>query len=120
MATPYTGQIVYSMGFPHFTSLATQSFTPSIFEGRITKIVHGLFFTDASVQAGQSGGPIFCENHQLMGVCVSNSKDDANNSIYPFINMCIPIMEILSILEEYSISLGKLYKIDFMPENIFI
>lgn len=49
------GQLIYSVGFPHFIELgkyADNGFSPSIFDGRITKIDEGRFLTDASVQAG--------------------------------------------------------------------
>lgn len=67
-----------------------------------------MFFTDASVQAGQSGGPIFTETGQLVGVCVSNSKDIMSGRIYPNINMCIPICEVYGTLSEYGLTKGKI------------
>lgn len=97
------GQIVYSSGFPHFSSLArTDNFLPSIFDGRVTKITKGVLFTDASIQSGQSGGPIFTQDGRLVGICISNSKDDDNQLIYPNINMCVPVYDILPILLQYS------------------
>lgn len=102
------GDIVYSSGFPHFTSFAkAMDFLPSIFEGRITKMSKGVIFTDASVQSGQSGGPMFTGDGRLLGICVSNSKDDQFQLIYPNINMSVPIFDILPVLQKYGQTKGK-------------
>lgn len=103
------GQTVYSSGFPHFTSLGRnpENFFPSIFEGRITKISKGVLFSDASVQSGQSGGPMFSDDGRLLGVCISNSKDDAVQLIYPNINMSVPVYDILPVLQKYGTTKGK-------------
>lgn len=102
------GQTVYSSGFPHFTSLGKAcDFFPSIFEGKITKISKGVIFTDASVQSGQSGGPMFGEDGRLIGICVSNSKDDTYQLIYPNINMSVPVYDILPTLQKYGTTKGK-------------
>lgn len=101
------GDVVYSSGFPHFTSLGeVKNFLPSIFEGRITKTSKGVIFSDASVQSGQSGGPLFNADGQLLGVCISNSKDDKYQLIYPNINMSVPVFDILPILQKYVKSKG--------------
>lgn len=105
---PKIGSIVYSSGFPHFTSFAkAMNFLPSIFEGRVTKMSKGVIFTDASVQSGQSGGPMFTCDGQLLGICVSNSKDDQFQLIYPNINMSVPIFDILPVLQKYGQTKGK-------------
>lgn len=102
------GQTVYSSGFPHFTSLGkVHNFFPSIFEGRITKISKGVIFSDASVQSGQSGGPMFADDGHLIGITVSNSKDDSYHLIYPNINMSIPVFDIFPTLQKYGKSRGK-------------
>lgn len=102
------GDIVYSSGFPHFTSFAkATNFLPSIFEGRITKMSKGVIFTDASVQSGQSGGPMFTCDGSLLGICVSNSKDDQFQLIYPCFNMSVPIFDILPVLQKYGQTKGR-------------
>lgn len=108
-ATPTRiGQTVYTSGFPHFDSLGkVHSFFPSIFEGRITKISKGVIFSDASVQSGQSGGPMFTDDGRLIGITVSNSKDDNYQLIYPNVNMSVPVIDILPILQKYDVSRGK-------------
>lgn len=104
------GQTVYSSGFPHFTSLGkVHDFFPSIYEGRITKISKGVIFSDASVQSGQSGGPMFTGDGSLVGITVSNSKDDDCQLIYPNINMSVPVYDILPILQKYGQSKGILF-----------
>lgn len=103
------GQLVYSSGFPHFSSLGSDDqFLPSIFEGRITKISRGVIFTDASVQAGQSGGPVFSDQGHLLGISISNSKDDNYRLIYPNINMSVPVYDILPILQKYGQTRGTI------------
>lgn len=102
------GQLVYSSGFPHFASLGkAKNFLPSIFEGRVTKISKGVIFTDASVQSGQSGGPLFTGDGKLVAICISNSKDDLYQLIYPNINMSVPIFDILPILQTYGRTKGN-------------
>lgn len=113
------GQLVYTSGFPHFTSLGRlDNFLPSIFEGRITKVTHGVIFTDASVQSGQSGGPIFSQRGNLIGVCISNSKDDNNRLIYPNINMAVPVYDIYPILQKYDQTKGKLSSRGCMTRSV--
>lgn len=102
------GETVYSSGFPHFTSLGkVHDFFPSIFEGRITKTSNGVIFSDASVQSGQSGGALFNADGCLIGIIVSNSKDDAYERIYPNINMSVPVYDILPTLQKYGRTKGK-------------
>lgn len=103
------GETVYSSGFPYFTSLGkVHDFFPSIFEGRITKISNGAIFSDASVQSGQSGGALFNADGCLIGIIVSNSKDDTYQRIYPNINMSVPVYDILPTLQKYGKSKGKI------------
>lgn len=108
------GQTVYSSGFhipfhPHFSTFErAPNFFPSVFEGRITKISKGVIFSDAVVQSGQSGGPMFTDDGHLLGITISNSKDDIYQLIYPNINMSVPVFEILPILQQYGRTKGKI------------
>ncbi|XP_049295761.1 uncharacterized protein LOC125770345 [Anopheles funestus] len=100
---PRIGQRLYAVGFPVFKSLANGSiFKPSIIPGRATKYSEGILFTDCSIQCGQSGGPIFDENGLLVAIAVSNFKSSLDNLIYNCHNMCVPVKDIYSILENYS------------------
>lgn len=74
----------------------------------------GVIFSDASVQSGQSGGPILSDDGHLIGITVSNSKDDAFQMIYPNINMSVPVYEIFPILQQYGKSKGMLYTTIFI------
>lgn len=49
---PIAGEVVYSIGYPFFKSLGTNSFKPCIFDGRVTKYQRGILFTDCSIQSG--------------------------------------------------------------------
>ncbi|KXJ71850.1 hypothetical protein RP20_CCG019576 [Aedes albopictus] len=100
---PAVGQTVYSVGFPVFKHFGMDGkFTPSIYRGRVTKYTKGVINTDCPVQAGQSGGPIFDGDGNLLAVMVSNFKNEIDGKIYPFHNMCIPICDIYDILFRYS------------------
>lgn len=50
---PNVGDIVYSIGFPYFSTFSTKIDSPSIYEGRITKMSKGMILSDANVQAGE-------------------------------------------------------------------
>ncbi|XP_063701728.1 peroxisomal leader peptide-processing protease [Culicoides brevitarsis] len=99
---PAVGSKVFCVGFPLFSSLASQnSFSPSIFNGFITKYSEGILWTDAQVQAGQSGGPIFDAVGHLVGICVSNTRDENSGKVFPHVNMAVPICDIFKIIEKY-------------------
>lgn len=49
---PKVGDIVYSVGFPYFSTLSTKIDSPSIYDGRITKLSEGMLWSDVNVQAG--------------------------------------------------------------------
>uniref|UniRef100_A0A182VH05 Peroxisomal leader peptide-processing protease n=1 Tax=Anopheles merus TaxID=30066 RepID=A0A182VH05_ANOME len=105
---PRIGQRLYAVGFPVLKSLAREiNFKPSIIPGRVTKYSEGLLFTDCSIQCGQSGGPIFDENGLLVAIAVSNFKSSVDNLIYNCHNMCVPVKDIYSTLERYSITRDK-------------
>lgn len=92
---PCLGQSIYNAGFPFFTNFTDTddtTFSSSIFEGRIIKYSTGVLISDGTLQAGQSGGPMFDENGFILGICISNLKLD--QSIYPNINTAVPICDI--------------------------
>ncbi|KAJ6644562.1 Peroxisomal leader peptide-processing protease [Pseudolycoriella hygida] len=99
---PEVGDIVYSVGFPHFSTFSRID-SPSVFDGKITKLSKGMLMSDVNVQAGQSGCPLFDKRGKLIGICISNSKDSAYNLVYPNMSMAVPICDIISILREYSL-----------------
>ncbi|XP_034654289.1 uncharacterized protein LOC117892278 [Drosophila subobscura] len=95
------GQTVYNAGFPYYVNFNFKyDFNPSIFQGRIIKCDTGAIMSDGSVQAGQSGGPMFDQNGYILGVCVSNIKMD--DVIYPNINTAIPICDIRYTLQQFA------------------
>uniref|UniRef100_A0A182KB85 Peroxisomal leader peptide-processing protease n=1 Tax=Anopheles christyi TaxID=43041 RepID=A0A182KB85_9DIPT len=105
---PRIGQRLYAVGFPVLKSLARGvNFKPSIIPGRVTKYSEGLLFTDCSIQCGQSGGPLFDENGLLVAIAVSNFKSSVDNIIYNCHNMCVPVKDIYSTLERYSLTRDK-------------
>lgn len=63
--------------------------------------------TDASVQAGQSGGPLLDANGRVVGVLVSNARDSINGRIYPNVNMCVPSGVIEAAIIEYTQNKGS-------------
>lgn len=95
------GQTVYNAGFPYYVNFNFKyDFNPSIFQGRIIKCDQGAIMSDGSVQAGQSGGPMFDQNGSILGVCVSNIKHD--DVVYPNINTAIPTFDIRQTLQEFA------------------
>ncbi|XP_017070480.2 uncharacterized protein LOC108107448 [Drosophila eugracilis] len=95
------GQMVYNAGFPFFVNFSFKhDFNPSIFQGRIIKCDTGAIMSDGSVQAGQSGGPMFDQSGCILGVCVSNIKLD--DVVYPNINTAIPICDIRNTLQQFA------------------
>ncbi|KAH8301789.1 hypothetical protein KR059_011804 [Drosophila kikkawai] len=95
------GQTVYNAGFPYYVNFGFKyDFNPAIFQGRIIKCDTGAIMSDGSVQAGQSGGPMFDQNGCILGVCVSNIKMD--DIIYPNINTAIPICDIRNTLQQFA------------------
>ncbi|XP_055627563.1 peroxisomal leader peptide-processing protease [Toxorhynchites rutilus septentrionalis] len=100
---PKIGQRVLSVGFPLFKGFGLKdNFAPSVYRGRIISYSEGVLITDCPVQAGQSGGPIFDTQGNLIAVMVSNFKSTLPERIYPYYNMCIPICDIYHILESYT------------------
>lgn len=99
---PAVGSKVFCVGFPLFSSLANRNnFSPSIFNGFVTKYSTGILWTDAQVQAGQSGGPIFDAVGHLVGVCVSNTRDETTKKVFPNVNMAVPVCDVFRTLETY-------------------
>lgn len=109
--TTTIGQRVFATGFPHFYALAKVQFAPSILEGRITKVGEHMLQTDASIQAGQSGGPLLNADGDVVAVMVSNTRESsALGRIHPHVNMCIPMGAIVEILAEYAECKGWCWK----------
>lgn len=99
------GQTVYNAGFPYYVNFNFKyDFNPSIFQGRIIKCDQGAIMSDGSVQAGQSGGPMFDQNGNILGVCVSNIKYE--DIVYPNINTAIPTFDIRETLREFARTSG--------------
>uniref|UniRef100_A0A1B0GCB1 Peroxisomal leader peptide-processing protease n=1 Tax=Glossina morsitans morsitans TaxID=37546 RepID=A0A1B0GCB1_GLOMM len=98
---PCLGQRVYNAGFPCFVNFNLKyDFNPSIFQGRVIRFTPAVIMSDGCVQAGQSGGPMFNEHGNMMGICVSNIKVD--ETVYPNFNSAVPVISIRSILEDYA------------------
>uniref|UniRef100_A0A1A9V209 Peroxisomal leader peptide-processing protease n=1 Tax=Glossina austeni TaxID=7395 RepID=A0A1A9V209_GLOAU len=98
---PCLGQRVYNAGFPYFANFNLKyDFNPSIFQGRVIRFTPAVIMSDGCVQAGQSGGPMFNEHGNIMGICVSNIKVD--ETVYPNFNSAVPVISIRSILEDYA------------------
>ena len=60
-AAPRIGDKVHSAGYP------TGTF--SYVEGKVTNVSGGIIFTDATTIEGHSGGPLFNESDELVGLC---------------------------------------------------
>lgn len=110
------GQTVYNAGFPYYVNFNFKyDFNPSIFQGRIIKCDQGAIMSDGSVQAGQSGGPMFDQNGNILGVCVSNIKYE--DIVYPNINTAIPTFDIRQTLREFAKTSGAYMVYESFPCN---
>ncbi|XP_055380045.1 uncharacterized protein LOC129611117 [Condylostylus longicornis] len=97
---PYLGQNIFNAGFPFFTNTQEKNFAPGIFEGRVIKYKPGCIIADATLQAGQSGGPMFAENGTILGICVSNLK--LEKTVFPNVNTSIPACDIKYVIEKFA------------------
>ncbi|CAH0552150.1 unnamed protein product [Brassicogethes aeneus] len=94
------GATIYSSGFSLFSS--ESSLSPTISKGNISQIDEGIIKTTSSVHAGASGGAILNLNGELIGVIVCNIKLP-NSSVFPRVNMAVPILKILPIIDKFLI-----------------
>lgn len=79
-------------------------FNPSVYEGHITRHNRYVLQHDATVQSGQSGGPLFDGSGRLLGICVSNLKCD--EEIHPQMCFSIPLTVVKKKLEVFNKSGG--------------
>ncbi|KAL3841336.1 hypothetical protein ACJMK2_019497 [Sinanodonta woodiana] len=105
------GDFVYVVGHAIFGQ--RYNMTPSVTSGVVSKVitinrVPVMIQTTCAVHAGASGGGVFDQKGRLVAVVVSNTKDTASNASYPHINMCIPMMTIAPVINEY-IKTGDVY-----------
>lgn len=105
---PHRGQRVLAAGFPHFCALAKEQWAPSVLEGRLTRVTAHMLNSDASVQAGQSGGPLLGATGDVVAVMVSNTRESADGQIYAHVNMCVPIGVVVEVLEAFVRTGGKI------------
>ncbi|XP_049821756.1 peroxisomal leader peptide-processing protease isoform X2 [Aethina tumida] len=95
---PSIGEEIYAGGFSLFSDEFGGS--PTISKGNISHVQKYMIKTTANINAGASGGCILNENGELLGIIVSNIKLP-ENSVYPRVNMAIPISEVKPILDLY-------------------
>lgn len=65
------------------------------------RVAAHMLVSDASVQAGQSGGPLLSVAGAVVAVMVSNTRETTDGQIYPHVNMCVPIDRVVGVLEAY-------------------
>uniref|UniRef100_T1GFV0 Peroxisomal leader peptide-processing protease n=1 Tax=Megaselia scalaris TaxID=36166 RepID=T1GFV0_MEGSC len=112
----HTSQEVVATGIPFYNPAS--EFNPSQFYGHITNWSHGLIQHDAIVHYGQSGGPLFDLNGNVLGICVSNLKYE--DKIYPKMCFAINLIGIKSVLEKFNSSndIADLEVLGNVPEDI--
>jgi S1-C subfamily serine protease len=57
--------------------------------------------------SGQSGGPFYDEDGEIVGIAIANARNEETGEIFPRVNMAIPIYYINNILEQFATSNGK-------------
>lgn len=104
------GSPVKSIGFPIFDPQAVRELNiqPSIYRGRVVNYRAGMVITDTVVQSGQSGGPLFDEQDRMVGISVSNFRDNDTGRVFPALNCSVPLFNIVPILTAYCESNGWL------------
>lgn len=108
-ALPIPGSPVKSIGFPIFDPAAVKELKmqPSIYRGRIVNYRAGMLITDTIVQSGQSGGPLFDTRDRMVGISVSNFRENDTGRVFPALNCSVPLFNIVPILTEYCESNGE-------------
>ncbi|TMC96690.1 MAG: trypsin-like serine protease [Chloroflexi bacterium] len=101
-----TGDHLYVLGYPKVATINDflkpgQTFEPSFTTGQVSgkKTMQGgwsAIQTDASITHGNSGGPVFNDKGQVIGIATFGSIDEQGNEIQGF-NFLVPT----SILKEY-------------------
>lgn len=74
---------------------------PSVYRGKLVNYRAGMIITDSVIQSGQSGGPIFNERDQMVGIVVSNFRENATGRVFPSLNCSVPMFNINPYLSEY-------------------
>lgn len=98
----HVGQEVFAAGFPFYST--DDECNPSVYKGHLTKHNRYVLQHDATVQSGQSGGPLFDRYGGVLGICVSNMKCD--DEIFPQMCFCIPLDIVKKKLEQFNKSKG--------------
>lgn len=104
----FLGDTTFAIGYSIFANDIHKR--PSLSKGYVSKITPFILKTTSTVIAGCSGGGLFNNEGNLIGIIVANTKlerDDGKNVIFPRFNAAIPIKAIYSIIEDYLRNKGK-------------
>lgn len=85
------GEQVVAIGYPYFGG---SNSAPSVSTGIISVKRNGLLQTDASLNPGNSGGPLLNAQGQVIGVVVSRVETDRENRVIQGIGFAIPINKV--------------------------
>lgn len=98
------GELIYVVGHAVFNPVL--DLQPTITMGIVSKVIkYGnvpvMIQTTCAVHSGTSGGGVFNMCGHLVGLVVCNSRDDETGTVYPHINMAVPIETIEPIINRY-------------------
>lgn len=98
-----------SLGFPIFDPVAVNDLNikPSVYRGKLVNYRAGMIITDAMIQSGQSGGPLFDLKNRLVGIVVSNFRENDTGRVFPSLNCSVPMFNIIPYLTEYCDKKGE-------------
>lgn len=66
-----------------------------------------MIISDVMIQAGQSGSPLFNQKDELVGIVVSNFRENDTGRVFSALNCSVPLFNIISYLTEYAESNGE-------------
>lgn len=80
---------------------------PTLSKGIVSDSKDYMLKTTCSVHPGASGGAVLDKSGALIGIIVCNARLDENGTVYPRINMAIPILAVYPVIENYITTGGK-------------
>ncbi|XP_043838015.1 peroxisomal leader peptide-processing protease isoform X2 [Dromiciops gliroides] len=98
----HEGEDVRVVGFGAFG----QACGPSVTSGILSAVVKVndspvMLQTTCAVHGGSSGGPLFTDSGELLGIVTSNTRDNSTGATYPHLNFSIPMAVLEPALDQY-------------------
>ncbi|KAM9070091.1 peroxisomal leader peptide-processing protease isoform 1-T1 [Sarcophilus harrisii] len=98
----HEGEDVCVVGFGAFGQACGPSVTLGILSAVVeVKDAPVMLQTTCAVHGGSSGGPLFSDLGELLGIVTSNTRDNSTGATYPHLNFSIPVTVLEPALEQY-------------------